>query len=65
QWFGTCRDVSESGLGMAGEQYFEPGTKLQVAFHLPEASFYGHAIVRYCQEIRGRYMTGLAFVFDE
>ena len=65
QWFGTCRNVSETGLGMTCDQYLDPGDRLDIAVHLPEASFYGQAIVRYCKEVRGQFMAGLEFLFDD
>ena len=65
QWFGTVRNVSETGLGASGDHYFELGTVLEIAFHLPEASFYGKGTVRYCKQVRGEFMLGLEFLFDE
>lgn len=65
QWFGVCRDVSEGGLGMTCDQAFEPGTRLEIAFHLPEASFYGLASVRHCTEIPDGCIVGLQFEFED
>jgi hypothetical protein len=65
QWFATCRDISESGLGMIGEQWFEPESVIGIAIHLPEATLYGRGIVRYCQQTRDGYMTGIEFDFSE
>ena len=64
QWFATCRDVSETGLGMCGEHYFYPDTVVDIAIHLPEATLYGPAVVRYCQKTPSGFMTGIEFSFD-
>jgi PilZ domain len=64
QWFATCRDISETGLGMCGEHYFYPDTIVEIAIHLPEATLYGRAVVRYCQQTPSGYMTGVEFTFD-
>ncbi len=68
-WFGTCRDVSITGVGITCERYFEPGTALEIALHLPEATFCGKAVVRYCVELEAdtedEYAMGLEFDFDE
>ena len=65
RWLGTCRDINEHGLGMGCEVAFEPGTLIEIALHLPEATFCGHATARYCVEVRGEYMIGLEFQFPE
>jgi len=64
-WFATCRNVSETGLGISTDEPFEPGTPLEIAFHLPEASFYGKATVRYCTQTPQAYLVGLEFDFEE
>jgi hypothetical protein len=63
RWFATCHDLSESGLGMTCDRYFEPETALEVGIHLPEATLYGRAVVRYCMETPRGFMTGVEFVF--
>ena len=67
--FGSCRDVSATGVGITAEGYFEPGTCLEISMHLPEASFYGQATVRYCEEIEAAeddpYAMGLEFQFEQ
>jgi hypothetical protein len=65
QWLGTLQNVSETGLGMSCEQYLKPDMVIDLAFHMPEASFYGKAIVRYCREIREQFMAGVEFLFDD
>lgn len=64
-WFGTCRDLNETGLGMCCDRYFEPGTRLEISLHLPEASVYGFARVRYCMETPRGFMTGIEFNFPD
>ncbi len=65
QWLGTLRNVSASGLGMSCERYLKPETVVDISFHMPDASFYGKAVVRYCKEVRNEFMCGVEFLFDE
>ena len=66
QWFGTLRNVNETGLGCTTDEPFEPGTPLQVAFHLPEASFYGKGTVCHCTLTpQEQYIVGVQFDFEE
>lgn len=65
QWLGTLRNVSASGLGMSCERYLKPETLVDISFHMPDASFYGKAVVRYCQQVRNEFMCGVEFLFDE
>lgn len=64
QWFATCRDLSTTGMGVSTERHFEPGTRLAVSLHLPEATLYGPAVVRYCVDTPRGFMTGVDFCFD-
>jgi hypothetical protein len=63
RWFATCHDLSQSGLGMTCDRYFEPNTHLEIGIHLPEATLFGQAVVRYCMETPRGFMTGVEFVF--
>ena len=67
--FGSCRDLSQNGVGLICDDPFETGTPLDIALHLPEASFCGKATVRYCAQIEGEneeeYVMGLEFDFDD
>ncbi len=63
--FGTCHDLSEEGVGFTCDDAFDPGTVLDIALHLPEASFYGQGTVRHRVRTPRGYLTGMAFVFDE
>ena len=67
QWFATCRDISDGGMGMKTDMYFAPGTLLDISVHLPEQTFYGQATVRYCKEleIESEYIMGVQFVFED
>ncbi len=67
QWFAACRDISDGGMGMKTDTYFEPETILDISVHLPEQTFYGRAKVRYCREIDGKpeYLMGVQFIFDD
>ena len=60
---GDLLNISEGGLGMRSDHYFEHNTVHEVVVHLPQISFHAKACVRYCKKVRGRFMTGLAFVF--
>ncbi len=66
-WFASCRDISEGGMGMRTDAYFAPGTMLDISVHLPEQTFYGQATVRYCKEIESssEYLMGVQFVFED
>src|SRR5262249_14927464 len=61
QWFGPCRNISETGLGMSCDQAFEQESVLEIAIHLPEATLYGNGIVRYSQQTPAGFMTGIEF----
>ncbi len=62
-WYGTLRDLSEDGLGMCCDDPFIPGTRVEIALHVPEASFCGQAIIRYCQPTGRDYLVGVQFQF--
>ncbi len=67
QWFASCRDISEGGMGMKTDTYFAPDTVLDISVHLPEQTFYGQAAVRYCRELdsESEYLLGVQFIFEE
>jgi len=62
---GTVLNISEGGLGMCSEHYFEPDSVQQIVIHLPHISFHTNASVRYCKKVRGEFMTGMAFMIAE
>ena len=48
---------------------FKPATPVEISLHLPEASFYGKATVRYCAQVDtetgDEYVMGLEFDFEK
>ena len=64
QWFGTCENLSQGGLGLTCDESFEPGTPLEITFHLPEATFYGRAEVCHSHETPRGYLVGVKFIWD-
>ena len=60
---GDLLNISEGGLGMRSDHYFERDAVQEIVVHLPHASFHTKACVRYCKKVRGRFMTGMAFLF--
>ncbi len=60
---GDLLNISEGGLGMRSDHYFERDAVQEIVVHLPEVSFHAKACVRYCKKVCGRFMTGMAFVF--
>ena len=67
QWFASCRDISEGGMGMKTDVCFAPDTVLDISVHLPEQTLYGQATVRYCRELEteSEYLMGVQFIFDD
>lgn len=63
--FGTCHDLSEEGVGFTCDEAFEPGTTLDIALHLPEASFYGRGTIRHRVRTPRGYLTGMEFLFED
>lgn len=71
--FATCRDISLTGVGMTSEEPFDVGSQIEIAIHLPEATFYGQGTIRYCAEIEpdldipveDRFALGVEFNFNE
>jgi hypothetical protein len=62
---GFICNINEGGLGMRCDGYWEPGTDGHVVIHLPQASIQMRVRVRYCERVRGQFMTGLEFLFDD
>lgn len=63
-WVGDCHDISEGGLGLSCPHYVEPETLVDIVLELAGTSACARAVVRYCQQVRGRYMIGIEFNFD-
>ena len=64
QWYGTSVNLSKGGLGLSIDVGFDSGLPVDIAFHLPRASFYGRAIVRHCLETPRGFRLGLEFDYD-
>ncbi len=60
---GHLLNIGAGGLGMRSDHYFERNTVHEIVVHLPQISFHAKACVCYCKKVRGRFMTGMAFVF--
>ena len=61
-YVGECCGISEGGIGMRSDEYLEPYVVIGFVVHLEMASFHGLGTVRYCQEVRDRYMSGIEFI---
>ena len=62
QLFGTCHNRNEHGIGVNCEQYVEPGTRVPIAIHQPEATYHGEGVVRHCTPSENEYFIGIEFV---
>ncbi|RME36937.1 MAG: PilZ domain-containing protein [Planctomycetota bacterium] len=60
----TSLNLSLTGAGIRADEPVPEGVELAVAFHEPEVSFHGRAVVRHCTRIENSYLIGLQFVFD-
>ena len=59
-------NLSLYGIGVRFEEPMEPGLSLGIAFHEPEASFHGHAVVRHCKTLGdGTFYIGMQFQFND
>lgn len=65
RWYATCQNLSEGGMGMVTEDAFDTGTPVELACHLPEASFFGFGTIRHCTEIPDGYLVGIEFDFSK
>jgi len=65
QVFGTCRNLTKHGIGFYCERAFEPGTKISVAIHQPEATYHGQGVVRHCTKSDQEYFIGMEFASAE
>ena len=64
QWFGSCDNLSQTGLGASCDRHFEPGTRVEITVHQPEASLFGEATVCHCTQRGDEYYVGVDFDFD-
>ncbi len=58
----TCHDLNEHGMGMFCDCPFEPGLRLPIAIHQPEATYHGEAVVRHCAPSGTEYFIGIEFL---
>ncbi len=59
-------NLSLHGIGVRFEEPMEPGLALGIAFHEPEASFHGRAVVRHCKALGdGSFYIGMQFQFND
>ena len=59
----TSINLSLHGIGIRCDEPLEPGVEIEIAFHEPEVSFHGRAVVRHTTQIESDYLIGLQFVF--
>jgi len=62
QTFGTCHNLNENGIGVNCERYIEPGMRVPIAIHQPEATYHGEGVVRHCTTSGREYFIGIEFV---
>ena len=60
----TSVNLSLNGMGIRCDEPLEPGAKIELAFHEPEASFHGRAVVRHTTPMESDHLVGLQFIFD-
>ncbi len=61
----TSVNLSRHGMGVTCEEDLPVGMCLQIAFHEPEMSFHGRAVVRHSTPAEeGGFILGLQFVFQ-
>lgn len=61
--FGTCCDLSTTGLGARTDELLPAGSIVSIAIHLPQASYHGKATIRHCTKGKTGYYAGVAFDF--
>ncbi len=60
----TSVNLSLHGIGIRCDEPLEPGIELELAFHEPEISFHGRAVVRHATQMESDHLIGLQFIFD-
>lgn len=61
----TSINLSLNGIGIRYDETLEPGTEVELAFHEPEMSFHGRAIVRHATKMESDHLIGMQFVFTK
>lgn len=62
QLFGTCHNLNENGIGVNCERHIEPGTRVPIAIHQPEATYHGEGVVRHSTPSGAEYFVGIEFI---
>ena len=62
QVFGTCHNMNEHGIGVNCDCYVEPGMRVPIAVHQPEATYHGEGVVRHCTPSGRSYFVGIEFI---
>ena len=60
----TSINLSLHGIGIRCDEPLEPGVEVELAFHEPEVSFHGRAVVRHITQLESDCIVGLQFIFD-
>lgn len=61
----TSVNLGLHGIGIRCDEPLEPGVEVELAFHEPEISFHGRAIVRHATKMESEHLIGLQFIFKE
>ena len=61
----TSLNLGDRGIGVCSDVELEPGLRVGIAIHEPEATLHGQAIVRHCSPTRHGFRVGFEFVFPE
>ncbi len=61
----TSVNLSMRGIGIRCDEPLPVGLELELAFHEPELSLHGRAVVRHCTEIETDHLIGLEFVYND
>lgn len=60
----TCVNLSVDGLGFTHEEALPIGMELGIAFHQPEVSFHGRAVVRHVADHGAGFFSGVQFLYE-
>lgn len=61
----SCMNLSVDGLGFLADEKLPLGMQLGIAFHQPEVSFHGRAVVRHVASHEKGFFLGVQFLFDQ
>ena len=60
---GQALNLSLGGVGAIMDSALDPGRRLNIAIHEPEATLYGEVRVSHCAAAGDRHHVGLQFIF--